>query len=311
MNFKVAFPKAGQNTISLTVSSIGSTMMGLEVEQQGRTHTMLSGSPMGFKTDPVNDFGSRTFEFPVFVQPFDQIHNVAGTMPGSSLNIELLSTATEITAGQPAPLVITVTRGNDSSMITHPDLQVTVMDSATGYILSESAPVEDMMTMHGAIHGHTGVMTLTPTFPMSGRYVIDIDLQPSPLSNYFWGHAHTQFNIFVTEPAFNAATAQTPVQNSSSNVNNTNTVDIVGLEAPFFVPNVLNIKAGTTITFVNTDGNVHTVTSVKAGTVERDGTFDSGFLTAAKTFSYTFSTPGTYNYICTIHTHMHGVINVS
>lgn len=306
MNFKVAFPTAGNNSVSLTVSSIGSMMMGLEVEPQGRTHTMLSGSPMGFKTDPVNDFGARTFDFPVYVQPYKQVHTIAGTVPGTGLNVELASTASAIVTDKPTPFVITVTRANDSAMITHPDLQVTVTESNSGYVLSQSAPVEDMMTMHGAIHGHTGVMTLMPSFPIPGNYVIDVNLQPSPLSNYTWGQAHTQFNIIAAQSATGTANAS-----SAANPQQSNTVSIVGLESPFFVPNTLNIKAGTTVTFVNTDGNTHTVTSVKAGTTEPDGTFDSGVLRAGKTFSYTFNSPGTYEYICMIHTHMRGVIQVS
>lgn len=311
-NFKVAFPKAGQNTVSLTVSSIGKTMMGMEVEPQGRTHTMISGVPTGFKTDPENDFGARTFEFPVFVRPLDQSHTLPGTVPGTAVNVDLTTTASKIVAGQPTTFVITVTRANDTSMIRHPDLQVTVMDSSTGYVLSQSAPVEDMMTMHGAIHGHTGVMTLTPNFPMAGNYVIDVDLQPSPLSNYFWGHASTRFNVLVTEPGASATAPGTPNAPQPANDNNGgNAVNILGLEAPFFTPNVLNVKAGTTVKFVNTDGNAHTVSSVKKGTVESDGMFDSGVLTAGKTFAYTFSKPGTYEYICLIHTHMRGVVKVS
>ena len=301
MEFQVAFPTAGENTVSLTTSSIGTTMMGLEVEPQGRTHTMLSGSPKGFKTDPFNDFGARTFEFPVYVQPQDNTRTLDGVVPGTAINVEMQSLSNEIVAGQPSTFVITVTKASDHSMITHPDLQITAQ--TYNYTLSETAPVQGAMTMHGAIHGHTGVMTWTPTFPSSGRYTISIDLQPSPLSNYMWGSASTQFDVFVSQPN-GTPTNVTPEQPA-------NTVNILGLESPFFSPDVMNISAGTTVTFVNTDGNSHTVTSVKAGTTEPDGTFDSGILSAGKTFSFKFDKPGTYEYICTIHTHMHGIVNVS
>ena len=302
MEFQVAFPVAGENTVSLTTSSIGTTMMGLEVEPQGRTHTMLSGSPKGFKTDPFNDFGARTFEFPVYVQPQDNTRTLDGIVPGTAINVEMQSLSNEIVAGQPSTFVITVTKASDHSMITHPDLQITAQ--TYNYTISETAPVQGAMTMHGAIHGHTGVMTWTPTFPSSGRYTISLDLQPSPLSNYMWGSASTQFDVFVSQPS-GISTNVTP------QVQPVNTVDILGLESPFFSPDVMNISAGTTVTFVNTDGNSHTVTSVKAGTTEPDGTFDSGILSAGKTFSFKFDKPGTYEYICTIHTHMHGIINVS
>ncbi|VVC05606.1 Plastocyanin [uncultured archaeon] len=304
MDFKVVLPIAGESTVSLTTSSIGSQMMGLEVEPQGRTHTMLSGGPKGFKTDPQNDFGARVFEFPVYVQNIDQKNTLQGTVPGTSINVDLSTTSKEIVAGQPVTFVFTVTKAQDDSMITHPDMQVTV--STGGYIVAQSAPVEGAMTMNGAVHGHTGVMTLTEIFPSAGPYVLDVELQPSPLSNYMWGKTNTSFEVFVSEPTGTVTTAtQTDAAPPA------NTVNIVGLEAPFFTPNVLNIKAGTTVTFVNTDGNSHTVTSVKPGTTDSDGIFDSGIIKAGKTFSFTFAKPGTYEYICMIHTHMSGTINVS
>ncbi len=59
------------------------------------------------------------------------------------------------------------------------------------------------------------------------------------------------------------------------------------------------ITAGTKITWVNKDSFNHTVTSGTAG--NPDGLFDSGSLGSGGTFSYTFTTAGTYNYYCRIH----------
>ncbi|MDE1816865.1 MAG: hypothetical protein KGI11_09955 [Thaumarchaeota archaeon] len=39
--------------------------------------------------------------------------------------------------------------------------------------------------------------------------------------------------------------------------------------------------------------------------------FDSGMIKSGKSFSFTFNKPGSYEYICLIHTHMRGTINVS
>ncbi|MDE1812355.1 MAG: cupredoxin domain-containing protein [Thaumarchaeota archaeon] len=304
MGFKVALPMAGENTVYLTVSSIGTQMMGLEVEPQGRTHTMLSGTPKGFAKDPANDFGAREFEFPVYVQNIDEKHTINGTVPKTALDVEFSTTSNKIEAGKPVTFVFTVTKAQDGSMVTHPDTQVTV--STEGYVVAQSAAVEGAMTMDGAVHGHTGVMTVTEIFPSSGPYVLNMQLQPSPLSNYMWGKANTTFSVLVSEP--------TGIVTSSTDTSGTpppNTVYINGLESPFFTPDVLNITAGTTVSFVNTDGNSHTVTSVKSGTTEPDGNFDSGIIKAGKTFTFTFSKPGTYEYICMIHTHMRGTINVS
>lgn len=305
MGFSVAFPTAGESTVYMTVSSIGTTMGGLEPTPKGWTHTMLSGSLKGAAKDPLNNFGAREFEFPVYVQNIEQTHTLNGTVPRTAINLEFSTASNKIVAGQPVTFVFTVTKAADNSRVIHPDLQVTV--STQGYVVAQSAPVEGPLAMDGAIHGHPGVEELTEIFPSSGPYVLDVKLQPSTLSNYVWGKAYTDYTVFVSEPTGSA---------SSSAINTDanpppNTVYINGLESPFFTPNVLNIKAGTTVTFVNTDGTTHTVTSVKLGTSTADGIFDSGFLKAGKTFTYTFDKPGTYNYACMIHTQMRGTIVVS
>ncbi len=65
----------------------------------------------------------------------------------------------------------------------------------------------------------------------------------------------------------------------------------------------IEIDAGTTITWINEDPLAHTVTST-------DGRFDSGLIQAGARWSYTFSTPGTYNFFCTPHPFMTGVVIV-
>ena len=75
-----------------------------------------------------------------------------------------------------------------------------------------------------------------------------------------------------------------------------------------FSPATLTIKAGTTVTWKNTTAVSHTVTS-------DDGkSFDSGMANpiAAQsgTFSFTFTTPGTFAYHCSIHPFMKATIIV-
>jgi len=68
--------------------------------------------------------------------------------------------------------------------------------------------------------------------------------------------------------------------------------------------NVLTVKAGTTVTWTNTDpGIAHTVTSV-------DGLFDSGFLNEGDSWSYTFEEVGEFEYLCTPHPWMRAKIVV-
>jgi plastocyanin len=61
-----------------------------------------------------------------------------------------------------------------------------------------------------------------------------------------------------------------------------------------FDPLTLTVKVGTTVTWTNGDNVTHTVTS-------DTGLFDSGDLAQGATFSYTFTTAGTYAYHCTPH----------
>lgn len=72
-----------------------------------------------------------------------------------------------------------------------------------------------------------------------------------------------------------------------------------------FLPAVLTVAAGTKVTFVNRDDEVHTVAS-------QDGKFKkSKPLDTDDEFSISLSTPGDYSYFCTIHPHMTGKITVS
>lgn len=68
-------------------------------------------------------------------------------------------------------------------------------------------------------------------------------------------------------------------------------------------PEELTITAGDTVTWTNEDGVIHTATSI-------DGAFDSGDLDTGQSYSLTFTTPGTYEYLCTPHPWMTGRIVV-
>lgn len=65
------------------------------------------------------------------------------------------------------------------------------------------------------------------------------------------------------------------------------------------------VKAGTIITWVNKDVTQHTTTSNTAGL------WDSGILNSGKSFSHTFSTPGTFTYFCNVHPMSGTVVVVS
>ena len=74
-----------------------------------------------------------------------------------------------------------------------------------------------------------------------------------------------------------------------------------------FNPNQPSLTKGATITWTNDDGTTHTVTSGVPGTPS--GKFNQS-LDAGKSFSFTFSESGTYEFFCNIHQSMRGTVTV-
>ncbi len=70
-----------------------------------------------------------------------------------------------------------------------------------------------------------------------------------------------------------------------------------------FTPQRVTVKAGATVVWSNDDDVPHTVaSSTKA--------FKSKALDTSDKFSFTFTTPGVYEYFCSLHPHMTGTIVV-
>jgi plastocyanin len=70
-----------------------------------------------------------------------------------------------------------------------------------------------------------------------------------------------------------------------------------------FEPATLTVKAGTTVTWTNEDDIPHTV-------VATDRAFRSKALDTDDKFSFTFTTPGSYEYFCSLHPHMKATVVV-
>lgn len=82
--------------------------------------------------------------------------------------------------------------------------------------------------------------------------------------------------------------------------------DAVTIKNFTFAPATLKVKVGTTVTWTNQDTDAHTVTSTGSG-----GPLHSAALNTHATFSYTFTKPGTYAYLCTIHPFMTATVEVT
>jgi plastocyanin len=69
-----------------------------------------------------------------------------------------------------------------------------------------------------------------------------------------------------------------------------------------FLPQRITVKAGTTVSWTNKDETPHTVASSEL--------FKSKALDTTDSFSFTFATPGVYQYFCSLHPFMTGTVVV-
>jgi amicyanin len=99
---------------------------------------------------------------------------------------------------------------------------------------------------------------------------------------------------FVAGAAFACVIAPSLAQNSAATVTIDNFV---------FEPAKLTVKAGTTVTWTNHDDIPHTVAA-------KDRSFKSKAMDSDESYSFTFTTPGQYDYFCSLHPHMTGTIVV-
>jgi plastocyanin len=77
-----------------------------------------------------------------------------------------------------------------------------------------------------------------------------------------------------------------------------------------FNPDVTHVTPGTTVTWQNNDKVSHTVTSGNPSDNQTGTIFDSSLIASGKSFSFTFTNPGTYNYFCQVHPWMTGEVIV-
>jgi plastocyanin len=101
-------------------------------------------------------------------------------------------------------------------------------------------------------------------------------------------------------PPANASTAASAASGGSTATSKDVTVDVRNFT---FTPGDLTVTVGTKVTWKFDDSTSHTV---KAD----NGAFTSSALNGGKTYSFTFNSAGTYNYICSIHPYMKGAITV-
>ena len=116
----------------------------------------------------------------------------------------------------------------------------------------------------------------------------------------------------------NATTMSANMTGNTTSASGGNSVTIspgssVPSNGKFFVPDILTVSKGTTVTWTNGDSTLHTVTSgsPESGNSGTGTEFDSSYLAAGKTFQHQFSIPGTFDYYCTLHPYMKGKVVVT
>ncbi len=80
--------------------------------------------------------------------------------------------------------------------------------------------------------------------------------------------------------------------------------DLVQITNFAFAPAVITVAAGATVTWTNEDTTQHDVFAPPVG-------LQSPVLNQNDSYAHTFSSPGTYPYICSIHPFMHGTVVVT
>jgi len=118
-------------------------------------------------------------------------------------------------------------------------------------------------------------------------------------------------------PTTTSSNKSSSSSSSIASTNNEATVSIVkgatSLNSKAFAPNPIKIKTGNTITWINNDNTIHTVSSGKPNSQDAGQIFDSGLtslISPSKSYSHKFTNPGEFSYFCRLHPNMVGTIEV-
>jgi plastocyanin len=97
-----------------------------------------------------------------------------------------------------------------------------------------------------------------------------------------------------------STTGSSVATTSSAVAESTDKIDISNFK---FVPEAVTVKAGTKVTWTNSDDAAHTATA-------DDSSFDTGDLNQGDSASVTFDQAGTFSYYCRFHPFMKATVEV-
>lgn len=111
-------------------------------------------------------------------------------------------------------------------------------------------------------------------------------------------------NSSTNNSSSSSISSDTSLLNISSSSSQSSSKSSILITNRLFSPSSITVPVGTTVTWTNQDSYSHNI-------VENTGAFNSGLLSNGSTFSYTFTSAGTFNYNCSIHPDMTGSIVVT
>jgi len=160
-----------------------------------------------------------------------------------------------------------------------------------------------------------GLQTLN--IPPSGGAIVDMYFPDAGGENPFVNHAFAYASIgavgiFKVAAAGQSTTTGTTASTQTSSSTPTGSVGVainsgsaLNTTSTYFSPSTITVVIGvnSTVIWTNDDSAEHTVTAT-------NNSFNSGYIQPGQSFTYTFTTPGTYTYYCTIHPWMKGTVIV-
>jgi nitrite reductase (NO-forming) len=188
------------------------------------------------------------------------------------------------------------------------DVQTVLVPAGAAAMVEFTARIPGILTLldHSIFRLHQGaVATFTVTGPNNPDIIASVKNGTGPMPNM-----GTMNSTSKTETSTN--TVQSVASNSTT----------VMIENFAYAPADLTVSVGTTVTWINHDSVGHTVTEgdpnspkqAKLRAFDSSGEAVTGkvaLIGAGESWSYTFTTPGTYEYYCIVHPYMIGHITVS
>jgi quinohemoprotein ethanol dehydrogenase len=143
-----------------------------------------------------------------------------------------------------------------------------------------------------------GVNAPPVTYEIDGEQYVAVASGGNFQLNFPRGDTLWVFSLRGQLPPAPAPTVPNPVQQEAALAVSTPAMFDFG-----YRPGWILVPPGTTVTWTNEGPTVHTATADA-------GQFDSGILEAGQSYSFTFDTPGSYDYFCVPHPFMRGKVIV-